>query len=83
MSRRLAALLIALPLLALAACGGSSSPTAPSDFCQSSIDAAIQDHGTPDSRTDSGNMTVIYWGHMHITFTRDAQGCFFTNPTDN
>ncbi len=74
--------MLALAVLVLAACGGSS-PTAPSgDVCAQSISTTITQRGQPDSRTDSGNTTVFYYGLSHIEFVRESDGsCFTSNLT--
>jgi hypothetical protein len=79
----LAIAIVAWLILGLAACSGSA-PMAAGDPCSASISADIQSRGTPDSRTDSGDTTLLYWGRMHIEYIRqNATSCFVSNPISN
>ncbi|HLB07983.1 MAG TPA: hypothetical protein VK617_00515, partial [Gemmatimonadaceae bacterium] len=60
-------------LFALAACGSSKS-TGPTVGCVLEISNAYYYYGTPDSRTDSGTETDLFWGRIERAYIRQADG---------
>lgn len=73
--------LLVLAALFLSACGGSSAPTDHGDACAQEISDAYTNYGTPDSRTDNGTETDLFWGRIKREYIRQGPNtCFVSNP---